>query len=207
MNFYVNQKIKVIEAQAEHMACVDAVSPIDFSITIFDAVEILAPGDTVIIEAPGSDAVYLCQATVLKAISGSRNTSCVLSKPDSFSRVQRREFIRLATHIPLQFCEPESENWMKGQIQDISGNGVNISSRTPLAMGSMLRMSFSLKVKGITTNINTLGRVVREFKSVNAYQYGITFQDLPQTERDKIVRYILHESIKKRSLTSYLAGP
>ncbi len=207
MNFFVNQKIKIIEAESEHLACVDAVSAIDVSITIFDAVEILAPGDTVIVEAAGSDAVYLCQTTVLKAISGSRNTNCVLSRPDSFSRVQRREFIRIPANIALQFRDADSESWVKGQVKDISGNGVNISTRTPLEMGVLLELNFSLKVKGITTQISTMGKVVREYKSVNSVQYGVTFLDLPQTERDKIIRFILHESIRKRSLTSYLAGP
>lgn len=207
MEFYVNQKLKIINEQSEYMCCVDAVSFNDISITIFDAVEVFTPGEMLIIETTGSDAVYLCQTTVLKAISGSRNTSCILSKPDTFSRVQRREFIRFPAHLALQFKEAGTENWMTGQIRDISGNGLNMTARIQLPLDTLLDISFTMKIKTITHQMRTQGRVVREFNALSDYQYGILFVDLPVAERDKIVKYILYESVKKRSLTSFLAGP
>ncbi|MEQ8174159.1 MAG: PilZ domain-containing protein [Syntrophomonadaceae bacterium] len=207
MDFFVNQKLKIIHEQGEYMCCVDAVSLNDISITIYDAVEIFIPGETLIIETTGSDAVYLCQATVLKAISGSRNTSCILSKPDNFSRVQRREFIRFPAHLALQFKEAGTDNWLKGQIRDISGNGLNMITHIQLPLDTILDLNFTIKIKTITHHMKTKGRVVREFNALSDHQYGILFVDLPANERDLVVKYILYESVKKRSLTSFLAGP
>lgn len=207
MDFFINQKLKIINEQSEYMCCVDAVSFNDISITVFDAVEVFTPGETVIIETTGNDAVYICQATVLKAISGSRNTSCILSKPETFSRVQRREFIRFPAHLALQFKEADAENWLKGQIRDISGNGLNMTARVQLPLDALLDLSFTIKIKTAAHQMKTQGRVVREFNALNDYHYGILFVDLPVAERDKIVKFILYESVKKRSLTSFLAGP
>ncbi|HWP97660.1 MAG TPA: PilZ domain-containing protein [Syntrophomonadaceae bacterium] len=207
MNFHDNQKIKIINEQNEYFACIDVVNSNDMSITVYDAVDVFNPGETIVIEATGNDAVYLCQTTVLKAVSGARNSNCVLSIPDTFSRVQRREYIRFPSHIVVQFREPENETWSRGLTQDISGNGLKLSSKIPQQMGSLLELSFTLKTKTSTHSIKNMGQVVREYKAVKGYTYGILFVDMPPAERDKVVKYILYESVKKRSLTSFLTGP
>lgn len=207
MNFHVNQKIKIINEQNEYIACVDGISSNDISITAFDVIDVFTPGETIVLEATGNDAVYLCQTTILKVVAGSRNTNCVVSIPDAFSRVQRREYIRFPSHIVVQFRENENAPWNRGQTQDISGNGLKLSCKIELQMGSLLELSFTLKTKTSNHQIKTSGQVVREYKSVNGHQYGIIFEDMPPAERDKVVKFILYESVKKRSLTSFLTGP
>jgi len=82
-----------------------------------------------------------------------------------------------------------------------------MTTRTQLPLDALLDLSFTIKIKTITHQMKTKGRIVREFNALSDYQYGILFVDLPVSERDIIVKYILYESVKKRSLTSFLAGP
>lgn len=207
MNFHANQKIKIIRDQNEYFACIEAVNCNDMSITVFDAVDVFKPGEIIVIEITGNDAVYLCQTTVIKAVSGARNSNCLLSIPDTFSRVQRREYIRFPAHVAVQFREAETEPWSRGQTQDISGNGLKLSTKVPLQMGAQFELSFTLKTKTATNLIKNMGQVVREYQAVKGYTFGILFVDMPPAERDKVVKYILYESVKKRSLTSFLTGP
>jgi c-di-GMP-binding flagellar brake protein YcgR len=68
-------------------------------------------------------------------------------------------------------------------------------------------MKLVLKIQTFHQTLNIQAKVVRQFKSAVGYQYGLSFVNLLPADQDKIVRYILHESVRVRSISAFLSSP
>ncbi|MDR1159294.1 MAG: PilZ domain-containing protein, partial [Syntrophomonadaceae bacterium] len=176
MKFFVNQPIKIISEYLEFNANVDIVSSNDFTATVFEiGGEAFFQGKTVIIEVANSDAVYVCEATVIKAFAGSRNCSCVFSMPVSSTRMQRRESVRINIKLPVEYyMEETGEKLYFGKIIDLSGNGMQLSSEIKLELDAILHMKLVLKNPTFHQTMNVKAKIIRQLKSAVGYQYGLS---------------------------------
>ena len=208
MNFSINQLIKIIDEYNEYNANIDDLMENKIAITAFDAVGVFTSGETVIAEITGNDAVYLGQVTILSVIDGTKNSSCVMSQPSSFSRMQRREYVRMKAKMKLSYLmEGKDDTEYNGVILDLSGKGVQLSSEIELPINTVLKLQFTFTGSAASQLMKVKAKVVRRFKTLGGLQYGLLFIDLTPEEQDRIVKYILHESVKKRSISFYLSQP
>ncbi len=207
MNIEVNQAIRVINEDNDYNACVDSVLENEIAITLFDFREEIEPGNNIIIEVPGSNAAYLGQSMVLKVLFGNKNCSLVISKPQSFNRVQRRESTRVKMTNNIDYGGENLEKVYQGKILDISGKGLRLSSAIELRIDSILNLIFHLKNNSIDQKLAVKAKVVRHFKSISGFQYGLLFIDLEASEKEIIAKFVMSESVKKRALSSFLAHP
>lgn len=132
-----------------------------------------------------------------------------LSIPNSFSKVQRRDFVRIPISIPIIYTifndelkDMESNKsleqiekyykgkWKKGYTWDLSGGGTKINLYKPLKIDTIIYIIFRHE----NLHVGVKGRVVRcipyLFKKQISYHVGIEFVDILEMKRDKIIRFI-----------------
>jgi len=115
-----------------------------------------------------------------------------VSLPTSFERVQRRNFFRLPTLIQAQYRLVGDTNWHKSFVIDISGGGVRLSHRDPLAHLDLVQISFVLHKAD--PHFLLQGQVMRvervDSAGVLMYHTGIKFINLPMGTQDRLVGYV-----------------
>jgi len=116
-----------------------------------------------------------------------RSSSGLEQEPGPWSGVERREFMRLPTHIRIQITDP-SEAELR-VAQDISQGGLFIATRRPLAVGSEVRLQLEQK----ETVIEVRGAVAwaqSEPSEDRAAGMGIRFGKLSLEQRRAISRLV-----------------
>jgi len=109
--------------------------------------------------------------------------------------------------LPVQYrlmrdeITPISE-FKQAIVQDLSGGGMLMEVKTPLANGSLVEISLPLpKEKDPVTAIGKVGFVKTEKKGTEeVFGVGLEFVAMEERERDKIVKFILarqRELVKK----------
>ncbi|OPY58528.1 MAG: Flagellar brake protein YcgR [Pelotomaculum sp. PtaU1.Bin035] len=137
----------------------------------------------------------------------------VLSKPDKYTRVQHRKFVRLPIMMDIFFAEmPEKDEedpeknkvpeFIKSCTLDISGGGARILTGKMYPEHTILLLKFFIPVKNKTEEIAVSGRVVRssETNTVDATHVAIEFTDITSKQQDMIVHFILNASAKSKKL-------
>ncbi len=167
----------------------------------------LAPGTIVTIIFTDNTAIYTFTTEV---ISQNRKppATLLLGKPIEMKRIQRRNFVRLDTRLPISLnkfnknLHPGKELF-SGTAFDISGGGMMFGCNTPLECGDVLEATINLN-RQIT--VKTLGRVVRVMhnppKSREKYSVGFEFRVIEEPVRDKIIRFIFNQQreLRKKGL-------
>jgi uncharacterized protein (TIGR02266 family) len=106
---------------------------------------------------------------------------------DGWLGAERREFIRLPTHIRIQFAEPaEAEPRI---ARDISQGGLFIATRRPLGVGSEVRLQIEkpdsvIEVRGMVAWVQT------EASPERPAGMGIRFGKLRLDQRRAITRLV-----------------
>ncbi len=145
----------------------------EFSLLLLSALE-LFPGDEIELEFFWWDNTsYIVQANVIETDA---NMVHVLQDRENLCRMQRRKFQRILSNAKVEFVllpEKDPQTLQEGYIQDISRNGLRLSVKKPLEIGSKLYLMFEdapCNETNFTVAVN--GKVVRkEGKKC----YGIKF--------------------------------
>ncbi|TAK34228.1 MAG: PilZ domain-containing protein [Chloroflexota bacterium] len=112
-----------------------------------------------------------------------------------YQRIQRRRYVRLGgLHVSVQ-------TWRSGQriagvtLGDISGGGLGIQSKTPLRVGDVLRLEFSLPERKLF-----LLRVMGIVQRVGADgTYGVQFRGVPYVTSEGIVSWVFSQLSRRLS--------
>jgi len=123
-----------------------------------------------------------------------------LSRPQFFTRIQRRAFVRLPVLIPQLFRTSDDSPWHQGYLLDISAGGVRISHRDPLVVDQELMLQFALrKGEGPFVVRGYIVRVERvEAAGPATFHSGIRFKALTEAMEDLIVGYVFERLLARR---------
>lgn len=124
----------------------------------------------------------------------------LLKYTSNFTKIQRRNYVRMETLIDINCTLTESNNkieFFNALAIDISGGGLRLVTNRPLSIGNKLIMNIQLK----EDNLVLKGKVVRhELNLDKKHVCGIIFEDMLNEHREKIIRYtfeLMREQRKK----------
>lgn len=114
-----------------------------------------------------------------------------IKKTSSIKKHQQRKYYRLKTSVPVikQFNIKDKEFIEECKTQDISGNGLKLYSNFEHSVGDIVCCKFKINNYKIITN----SKVIRVEK-IDSFNYknslGLSFIELDEKDRDKIIQYI-----------------
>jgi hypothetical protein len=123
---------------------------------------------------------------VLKSDKGGLLT---VAMTGAVERIQRREFVRVATGVPVVVTGVGEDIGGETTTVDLSGRGLRVLDPWQLPLGLEVR----LEIKLPDGPLHALGRVVRE---AGEGERGISFSDLPRADEDRVIRYIRERELQ-----------
>ncbi len=144
---------------------------------------------------------YSFPATVLRR-EFSNVQLYALSMPQSFERVQMRNFARVQCLISVEYCWENDDRWQSGSAIDISGAGMKLSHGVFMDNDTVIALHFALRPGGKQFSLR--GRVVRCLRAgvsgAGLYHSGIEFLEIPMTAQDEIVGFVFERMLEIRRL-------
>lgn len=119
-------------------------------------------------------------------------------------RMQRREFFRFSSLLPLKFVVidenpkkdvPQEETLLDGIVKDLGGGGIRFVTNESLDEKVMVKCVLMLNDNCLIT----VGKVLHKqcFPKANyKYQYRIEFAGISPSEQEQIIQYIFNEQRK-----------
>ncbi|MDP4127898.1 MAG: PilZ domain-containing protein [Bacillota bacterium] len=127
----------------------------------------------------------------------------VLEMPDSISKVQRRNFVRVPAFYPVTFQSVTREGLSdvyKGTMLDLSGGGMRFTTTERVENNSLLYAHLTLPVGEIQSPV----RVCRSelIEDSKRYCISVEFHEITERERDRIIRCVfdIQRSMRKKGL-------
>jgi c-di-GMP-binding flagellar brake protein YcgR len=113
-------------------------------------------------------------------------------------RIQRREFVRIATMIAVELAgkeDPQASREVtviRANTIDLSGGGFSIHHQSPLPADMVFETKLSLPGG---PPLKLLAKVVRHERRVDVHQnrivrIGLMFVSIPESARSRIIRYV-----------------
>ena len=131
-----------------------------------------------------------------------------LSNINNFSKIQRREDVRVLCTIPILYTDnkylininTDSGDAQKvilninrflnnGMTSDLSAGGLRFSCGNNLQLGNMLLIIFSLNNDAIITKGTIVYKGINSSPKETIYTYGIKYVDINEKKREKIINY------------------
>lgn len=117
--------------------------------------------------------------------------------PDRIRRVQRREHLRVAMTVPMDYQLVQNAAFgriKQGVLQDLSGGGCLLRLEEEVAPGTIIRVHLSLEEYGL---MEITGRVVRatpaEKRHGGRWHIGIEFYPIGERDRDRLVKFVFNK--------------
>jgi len=127
----------------------------------------------------------------------------ILELPDQTERIQRRNFVRVEAFYPIVFRTVTRDGLSdpkQGHLLDLSGGGLRFQTAVKLQNGDLLDMRLELPME----TIHSSGRVCRvePIEDTDRYAISVTFNDITERERDRVVRCVfeLQRVMRKKGL-------
>lgn len=127
----------------------------------------------------------------------------VFALPNSVTKVQRRNFVRVPAAYSLTFRSVTKEGLSdvyQGIMLDMSGGGMRFSTEERLENKSLIFAYLTLPNGDIQTPL----RVIRAEKQDDSKRYVVSteFQDIPERVRDRIIRCVfdIQREMRKKGL-------
>lgn len=164
------------------------------------------PGQQLIVGIPKEDALYGFYTEVVDR--GKINDIPVLRirKGKQSKRIQRRKYVRIngISKVDIKILKRSEKgdeviyfDRRKIREKNISGGGMLIVSPEALSIGTILEISISLPHFGV---VRTVGEVVRYQKIEDEYEIGISFVNLSEKDREKIIKYVYQRQVELKRL-------
>lgn len=191
---YENQKVTVHRLSQKYIALIRHVANKTAIIFINQKTD-LYPGDEVILEITGHDALYIGAATVIKVFE--ETSVYVIKLTLKFQRIQRREFNRVTTCIQAVCAfSPDLNMKYPAIILDLSGNGARMQTITELELCQPVQLMFTLNNNEEQWNFQLKAYPKRCISRQPYYQYGVCFDNINELEQNKIIKYVQQRSLK-----------
>ena len=147
--------------------------------------------------------IFRINASINKYISEGNIQFIELKLLGEGERIQQRDFFRLSCSIPLDFqirIENESgiqfsDEMYSGIIQDLSGGGIRMATKTDIAAYKPIKFNLQLD----DDIYELLGEIIFKKHNPHAalpFTYGVMFLGLSEVDREKIVIYLHHAQLK-----------
>lgn len=173
---------------------------------------LLHEGEKVQIRRAREDAIYYYDARVLSRSREGGIPLYRLSIPQETRRVQRRNFYRLETLLPLAYrIKPEKEQgeggeereavpWEKTTLVNIGGGGLKFIPKGEIPQGVVLEMEIglpdhTLRVEGCVVRLVKVNDL--KLKHLSPYRVSVQFRGMRERERDKLIGFIFQKTSKK----------
>lgn len=160
--------------------------------------------------------LYQCLARVTERFKSNNLFVLLMELETDLQKYQRREYYRLNTILDMK-CKPIEDGdkqsltkvqfmdtdltFDNGTMVDISGGGARFISNVQYQKGSLIRFVFSLFVNGSVTEYKLIGKILKSDPMENredSYENRIQFVNMPNDDRESIIRYIFEEERKMR---------
>ncbi len=119
----------------------------------------------------------------------------VIELPDEKKKIQRRDYIRAPINLKMVLNKNDTE--YETNTINIGGGGIRFVTQEKLDINDLwkfsLHLSESLKITG-------LGKILYTILKGNNMASVITFTDISETDRNKIIKFCLDEEIKNLKL-------
>lgn len=196
VQFIINNKVEIIWDDGDYKSNIEDVQDRYFaiSIPIKEGQYIpLRAGEKVEVLYFNDNNIYKFFSKVLgRKIDGI--PVVLLSKPDKVQVIQRRRFVRISHIVPAKYAKTTKEAKIPGEgtvlgatLLDISAGGVRIRISEEVSRGEFVEVYFPLSGEEFILK----GELVRVIKDKDGkYACGVSFIDLRERDRDKIVRFI-----------------
>ena len=150
-------------------------------------------GTEITIRFPLKDAIYTGITEIIKWEKSPQSLS--VTRPRRVTRIQRRNFVRVEAELPLTLIIPQQDEKklvIKSVTTDISGGGLLVFLSQFLQLFTELDVELEIptgSAKPVILKIQA--QVCRNTKiRDDFYQIGLSFLDIEESDRDKIVKYI-----------------
>ncbi|MCL2605027.1 MAG: flagellar brake protein [Defluviitaleaceae bacterium] len=115
-------------------------------------------------------------------------------------KVQRRNAFRFICSIPVTFNvvadSGEQSTRTEGVVRDLSSGGIKMITTISIPQGSLLRIDLFLDDDYVMAFGHVLMTKHTPENVKYPYQYGIRFEVLPESDEERIVRYVYNEQRK-----------
>lgn len=210
VNFKVNEKMEILMEDGIYKSNIQDITDeyIAISIPVKDGSYLpLRKGEVIEGIYYEGKAVYKFFAPVLgRQID--RIMMITLKKPEKFTKIQRRNFVRVYFLSNISFALIGNKNGMidinedeieflSGYSLDLSAGGMRLSTAKELYLGDIIIMNISVKEQKLSLK----GKVVRiERDENNKGIYGICFIDIDNKTVDKIMKILFQIMREQRKL-------
>lgn len=110
---------------------------------------------------------------------------------------ERRRFLRVSDQkqVLFQVFGVYRDAWKKASLQNISGGGIGLSFFEPVSAGDLLWVKFLLSEPA--GEISATAKIAWCSRTTgNEYRGGAEFEDLPESDRTKIIRHVFSRQKK-----------
>lgn len=127
----------------------------------------------------------------------------ILQLPDSVEKVQRRNYVRVPAVFPVAFqlvTRQGLSDIKKAMMLDLSGGGMRFSTKELVENKSILYVHLTLPNGEMQTPVRVCR--VEWIENANRYRISVEFHDIPERERDKIIRCVfdIQRAMRKKGL-------
>ncbi|MBM7613679.1 flagellar brake protein [Alkaliphilus hydrothermalis] len=148
----------------------------------------------------GDKGIFRFNAVVKKRINKSLIIYEIVPTGEA-DKIQRRFYYRLELVRKVVLKPRDQDEEIDCMMKDISGGGMKVYSKTPLSVGTKVDCTIHLRDNEI---IKVSGRVVRSYREpdINEHVIGISFKDISENTRSKIVSFIFERQrlLRKKGL-------
>lgn len=163
--------------------------------------------------------LYQCLAKVVNRYKNGNLYLLEIELVSSLQKYQRREYYRYVCSMDckLRFLSNDEKNMFqstpdkvvfgdlpmkKGTIVDISGGGLRLVADAKYDEDDTILMEYILGDKDTGKLYRHIGKIlsIKETENAkNSYEHRISLENIPNKDREQIIRFIFEEERKKRS--------
>lgn len=205
----INSKIDVVFDKVYYKSTIQDINykeeSLLISIPVTDGIYLTLNAEDVIeqIFYDSNGNVFKYDTKIIKRVTDNQIPFYKVTFPYNIEKVQRRDYVRVNTAETMEYkldekikkYEKDEKPYEKGVLLDLSGGGMRFKGNKEFSRGNIL----VAKIKYEDQNIEVKGKIVRVEKTEDKkYIYGISFMDISNSAREKIIRLVFTIMRKQR---------
>jgi len=186
-----NQKIKIIPAKIEEFSMGVIISACkDFFVAEVNNTELVTTGSNSEILISSEDYMVLFTSKINKI----ERNNVFFTVPSRFNIVQKREYPRIDTNLPVLLKKTDENTETKATIINIGGGGMQICSSVKFNSNCLLNARFALPNK---KEINVLFEVLRSDLENNKFLISGKFKTISNFDKTAIVQFCFKRKLER----------
>jgi len=112
-----------------------------------------------------------------------------------WQKIQDRQFVRVDVFIEATYAlvlDDEVQGIRTCVVRNLSGGGMRMDAQEELCEGDFVWICLPLEQE----TIQTYGEIVRKREGETGFGYGVSFINLPESERKSIIRYVYQRQLE-----------